>query len=97
MFISSICKTQQQALLGVLTFQMPAVLLSGFISPIEDMPKFWQALTWLNPIRFFMKMSKSIFLKGMDLEDVFINLIPLIIIAIVTLSLASWRFKKNLD
>ena len=76
---------------------MPAVLLSGFISPIEDMPKFWQALTWANPIRFFMKMSKSIFLKGMGAEDVFINLIPLIIIAIVTLSLASWRFKKNLD
>ncbi len=97
LFISSICKTQQQALLGVLTFQMPAVLLSGFISPIEDMPKFWQALTWANPIRFFMKMSKSIFLKGMGAEDVFINLIPLIIIAIITLSLASWRFKKNLD
>ena len=97
LFISSICKTQQQALLGVLTFQMPAVLLSGFISPIEDMPKFWHMLTWANPIRFFMKMSKSIFLKGMGAEDVFINLIPLIIIAIVTLSLASWRFKKNLD
>ena len=38
LFISSLCRTQQQAILGVFTFQMPAVLLSGFISPIDNMP-----------------------------------------------------------
>ncbi len=54
LFISSICKTQQQAILGVVTFQMPAVLLSGFISPIEDMPVVLQYLTYLNPVRFFI-------------------------------------------
>lgn len=97
LFISSICKTQQQAILGVITFQMPAVLLSGFISPIEDMPLFWQYLTWINPVRFFMTLSKGIFLKGMSAQDVFLNMIPLIIIAIITLSLASQTFKRKLD
>lgn len=97
LFISSISKTQQQAILGVITFQMPAVLLSGFISPIEDMPLFWQYLTWLNPVRFFMVLTRGIFLKGMEFQDVFVNLIPLIIIAIITLSLASWTFKRKLD
>lgn len=97
LFISSISKTQQQAILGVITFQMPAVLLSGFISPIEDMPLFWQYLTWINPVRFFMVLTRGIFLKGMGFYDVFVNLIPLIIIAIITLSLASWTFKRKLD
>lgn len=97
LFISSICKTQQQAILGVITFQMPAVLLSGFISPIEDMPPGWQYLTWINPVRFFMTLSRGIFLKGMDVEDVILNLIPLLIIAAITLSLASWTFKRKLN
>lgn len=97
LFISSICKTQQQAILGVITFQMPAILLSGFISPIEDMPIFLQYLTLLNPIRFFMVLTRGIFLKGMGLEDVITNWIPLILIAAVTLSLAGWTFKRKLD
>ena len=97
LFISSICKTQQQAILGVITFQMPAILLSGFISPIEDMPTGWQYLTWINPVRFFMTLSRGIFLKGMGIADVMSNIIPLIMIAVVTLSLASWTFKRKLD
>lgn len=97
LFISSICKTQQQAILGVITFQMPAILLSGFISPVEDMPQFLQYFTLLNPIRFFMVLVRGIFLKGMNFEDVFYNLIPLVIIAIITLSLASMTFKRKLD
>ena len=96
LFISSICNTQQQAILSVMTFMMPAVLLSGFISPIEDMPVFLQYLTYLNPIRFFMVLTRGIFLKGMGVEDVIINLIPLIIIALITLTLASRTFKRKL-
>lgn len=97
LFISSIAKTQQQAILGIITFQMPAVLLSGFVSPIEDMPHFLQVLTYINPLRFFIKMIRCIFLKGMGFEDILMNLLPLIIIASITLSLAAWMFKRNLD
>ena len=96
LFISSICNTQQQAILSVMTFMMPAVLLSGFISPIEDMPQFLQYLTYINPVRFFMALSRGIFLKGMGIEDVIMNLIPLICIAFITLTLAGRTFKRKL-
>ena len=96
LYISAICNTQQQAILSAMTFMMPAVLLSGFISPIEDMPVALQYLTWLNPVRFFMVLTRGIFLKGMGFADVFTNLIPLIIIASITLTLAGRTFKRKL-
>ena len=96
LYISAICNTQQQAILSAMTFMMPAVLLSGFISPIEDMPVFLQYLTWLNPVRFFMVLTRGIFLKGMGFGDVVANLIPLIIIASITLTLAGRTFKRKL-
>ncbi|MBQ7674032.1 MAG: ABC transporter permease [Alphaproteobacteria bacterium] len=95
LYISSICSTQQQAVFGIIAFLMPAVLLSGFISPIEDMPKFLQYLTYANPIRFFMSLAREICLKGISTIDLFINSVPLIFISVVTLSLASWSFKQQ--
>lgn len=97
LFISTICKTQQQAILGAFAFQMPAILLSGYISPIEDMPVIVQGITWLNPVRFFLVIIKGVVLKAMPFEYVIQNLIPLFLIAILTLSAAGWMFKRNLD
>ena len=96
LYFSAICNTQQQAILSAMTFMMPAVLLSGFISPIEDMPVALQYLTWINPVRFFMVLTRGIFLKGMGFADVFTNLIPLIIITSITLTLAGRTFKRKL-
>ena len=97
LFISSICHTQQQAILGSFTFQMPAILLSGYISPVEDMPAFFQGISCLNPVRFFIVIIKGVYLKAMPAPYVFENLIPLFLIAVLTLSAASWMFKRNLD
>ena len=97
LFISSLAYTQQQAILGVFAFQMPAVLLSGFVSPIEDMPIFFQYLSAINPLRYFMLITKGIYFKNMDALTVFKNLIPLIIIAIITLSIARWSFRKKAE
>lgn len=97
LFISSVSKNQQQAILGVFAFMMPAILLSGFISPIEDMPPFLQYLTYMNPIRFFMNIARGLFLKEIPFADVLENLIPLIFIASVTLTLAGRTFKRNLE
>ena len=97
LFISSLCRTQQQAILGVFTFQMPAVLLSGFISPIDNMPVILQYLTYLNPLRFFLVIAKGVLLKNMDMYHVLINLIPLALIAVLTLSIAGWTFKSKLE
>ena len=94
LFISSISNTQQQAVLGVVTFMMPSVLLSGFVSPIEDMPIGLQYFTYLNPMRFFLLLTRGIFLKGMNIADISINLIPLLVISVITLTIAAWTFKR---
>jgi len=97
LFISSICRTQQQAILGAFTFQMPAILLSGYISPVEDMPRVFQLISCFDPVRFFLVIIKGVYLKNMPAPYVFENLIPLALIAILTLSAAGWMFKRNLD
>ena len=96
LYLSSISNTQQQAIIVCMIFMMPAVLLAGYISPIEDMPQFLQYLTYLNPVRFFVFLTRSIFLKGMGINDIIIDVIPLIIIACITLSLAGRTFKRKL-
>lgn len=92
LFISSICTTQQQAFLGVFSFLMPAILLSGYVSPIENIPQPLQSLTWINPVRHFVVIAKGIYLKGLDFSMVWHDLWPLLIIAFITLSLAYVRF-----
>ena len=63
--------TQQQAVLGVFAFQTPAVLLSGFVSPIQDMPQFFQFISLFNPLRYYMLIIKGIYFKNMVIETVF--------------------------
>ena len=95
LFISSLSYTQQQAILGVFIFQTPAILLSGFVSPVEDMPLFFRCLSMLNPLRYYMLIIKGIYFKNMDTLTVINNLIPLIIIAFITLYIARVSFGKN--
>jgi len=95
LFISSLAQTQQQAMLGVFSFQTPAVLLSGFVSPIEDMPLFFQYITLFNPLRYYMLIIKGIYFKNMNGIIIFENLIPLTLIAILTLSIAKWSFNRK--
>lgn len=97
LFISSICYTQQQAILGVFAFQTPAVLLSGFVSPIEDMNTFFRFLSGFNPLRYYMLIIKGIYFKNMDSLIVFKNLIPLLLIAFLTLFIARISFRFQLE
>ena len=98
LFISSIFKTQQQAMLGVFIFMFPAIILSGYTSPIENItPEFLQHLTVLNPLRFFLVISKGIILKNMNFYYVSLNLLPIVIIAIITLTGAGWAFRAKLE
>lgn len=68
LFISTISQTQQQAMMSALLFYMPAVLLSGFIYPIANMPVFIQWMTYFNPLKYFLIMIRGIFLKGIGIE-----------------------------
>lgn len=98
LFISSLTKTQQQAMLGVFVFMFPAMILSGYSAPVENItPQFLQNLTVINPLRFFLVISKGIILKNINFCIVMLNLIPIIFITIFTLSIANFSFKNRLE
>lgn len=97
LFISSLSKTQQQAVLGSFLFMSPAILLSGFATPIENMPVWLQPVTYLIPLKYYLVVAKGIFLKDMPSDIVFNNMWPTAIIALFTLTGASWLFKRRLQ
>lgn len=98
LLISTIAKSQQQAmLLAASLTAMPAVLLSGFVFPIESMPKLLQLITNLIPAKFFLVALRGIFLKGIGLDLLWQQAVALLIFAMVLLTVASLRFKKRLD
>ena len=97
LFISSICSTQQQAFLGVFSFMMPAILLSGFPSPVENMPAWLQCLDWFNPLRHFIVIVKGVFIKDIGLSILWQSLWPLLVIALLTLTAADWMFRRRLE
>jgi ABC-2 type transport system permease protein len=97
LFISSLCMTQQQAILGAFVFMPPAVILSGFATPIENMPPWLQECTLTNPLRWFLIIVRGVFLKDMPAADVLSNTLPMVVIAIATLTAASWLFKRRME
>lgn len=96
LLISSLCATQQQAFIGVFVFMMPAILLSGYVSPVENMPVWLQDLTCINPIRHFTDITKQIYLKDADFSIIWGSLWPLLVITITTGSLAYRMFRRNI-
>jgi ABC-2 type transport system permease protein len=96
LFISSLCRTQQQAIVGSFTFMAPAMLLSGFVTPIENMPEWLQPLTWWLPIRHFLVVVKGVFLKDMPAHEVLANTWPMAVIMVVTMAAAAWMFRRTL-
>ena len=94
--ISSIAVTQQQAMLGIMTTLLPATLLSGYAAPIENMPGWLQPLTYANPLRYIMVVMKGVFLKDMPPMEILNNTWQMAIIAVFTLTLATWLFRRRL-
>lgn len=97
LFISSLSMNQQQAILGSFVFMTPAVTLSGYATPIENMPPWLQSVTLFNPLRYYLVIAKGIFLKNMPAYIVFENIWPMVGIAIFTLMGASWFFRRKLE
>jgi ABC-2 type transport system permease protein len=96
LLISAICATQQQAMLGTMLVMLPAFVMSGYTSPIENMPGWLQPLTYLNPLRYIMVIVKGIFLKDLPAETVFANIWPMALIAAVTLLFSTFFFRRRL-
>ncbi|MCW1916937.1 ABC transporter permease [Luteolibacter sp. GHJ8] len=95
LLISSICNTQQQAFLGAFSFMMPAMMLSGFASPVENQPGWLQILNWPNPVRHFVEIVKEIFMKDASADRVISLVIPLAGISAVTIGCASAMFRRK--
>ena len=82
--------------MSVFLFYMPTVLLSGFAYPIANMPKVIQWFTFINPLRYFMVVVRSIFLKGVGFEILWVQLVPLLIMGILVISFSAFKFRKSL-
>jgi ABC-2 type transport system permease protein len=94
--ISTVSTTQQQAMMTTFFYFLPAVLLSGFIFPIANMPAAIQWLTFLNPLRYFLVIVRGIFLKGSGFAILWPQFAALLALGVVTLLFASTRFRKTL-
>ncbi|MHB1756367.1 MAG: ABC transporter permease [Leptospirillum sp.] len=96
LMISSLVSTQQQGLLGAFLFLVPSIILSGFASPIANMPIFIQDLTLLNPLRYFMVILREVFLQGAGISILLPEYLALLSIGVTTLLLASHFFRRRL-
>jgi ABC-2 type transport system permease protein len=96
LFISSVSATQQQSFLGGFLFALPAILLSGVMTPIRSMPHWLQLITYLNPLRYFVATTRSILMKAGGLADLWPNFVALAVFGVVIFTVATLRFNKQL-
>lgn len=93
LLLSTISKTQQEAFLTIFLTLFPAIILSGFLYPVETMPAFFEAIAYLNPLRYFIRIVRAIFLKGAGPSELALELSALLLMAIVALRVGVQRFK----
>jgi len=97
LMISALATTLQQAVLGVFLFLVPAIILSGFATPIANMPPFVQDLTLINPMRYFMIILRGVFLEGSSMQSLSDQFWPLALIGLLTLAAAGWLFRHRMN
>jgi ABC-2 type transport system permease protein len=95
LLISTVSRTQQQAMMSAFFYYFPAMLLSGFVFPIANMPETVQWLTYVNPLRYFLVIIRGIFLKGVGPEILWQQMAALLILGTATLWVAARRFHKT--
>jgi ABC-2 type transport system permease protein len=97
LFISTISHTQQQAMMAMFFFFIPAILLSGFVFPIANMPAVVQYLTYADPLRYYLVIIRGIFLKGSGFSVLWPQMLGLAIVGGIVFTISSLRFKKRLE
>jgi drug efflux transport system permease protein len=97
LFISTISRTQQQAMMTFFFMFMPMFLLSGFAFPINSMPQLVQWLTYLNPLRYFMQIIRGIFLRGTGPSILWPQMVALAVFGVAIFTSSALRFRKKLD
>jgi len=96
LLISTVSRTQQQAMTATFFFFQPVILLSGFATPIETMPAVFQYITYLSPLRYFLVIVRGIFLKGVGINILWPQIAALLILGTAILTISALRFKKRL-
>ncbi|OFV81572.1 MAG: hypothetical protein A2Y78_13655 [Acidobacteria bacterium RBG_13_68_16] len=97
LFISTLAQTQQQAMmLSAFVFILPQMLLSGFAFPIQNMPAFFRAVTYLVPLRYYLVILRGVFLKGVGLSVLWPQALALLVMGMAILGLARLRFRRRL-
>jgi ABC-2 type transport system permease protein len=97
LMISAICATQQQAILGTFAFGVPVILMSGFATPVENMPVFLQWVSKGIPLKYYLVILQGSFLKSLPPSELFANAWPMAVIAVVTLTSATLFVKGRLE
>jgi len=98
LFISTISKTQQQAMMiAIFAVMMPMIFLSGFAFPIENMPKIIQYISNIIPLKYFNTIIRGVILKGLGFADLWFEAMILFVMGVFILTLSSLRFHKKLD
>jgi ABC-2 type transport system permease protein len=92
LLISTVSRTQQEAFMTMFLFLLPAIILSGFFYPISSMPRPFQVLTLLNPVRHFLEVVRAVFLKGEGVAGLWTQYLALALMAAAVLTLAIRRF-----
>jgi len=96
LMISSLAVTQQQGLLGAFMFLVPSIIVSGFATPIANMHPIVQAITRLNPLRYFMVVLRGVFLEGTPFWLLIDQFWPMAAIGLVCLTMAAWLFRRRM-
>ncbi len=97
LFASTIANTQQEAMLTVFMTLLPSIFLSGFFFPLQNMPQVLQAISYLVPLRYYLKIIRVLLLKGVGIESIQSDVIALALFGIFIMAAAALRFRKRLD
>ena len=95
-FVSTVTKTQQQAMFTSWFFMVFMLLMSGFFIPIENMPPVLQKITYLNPMRYFMYITRDIIQKGSTLSYLLVEVIPMTLYGILIFTFSTLKFHKRM-
>ncbi|MBD3235920.1 MAG: ABC transporter permease subunit [Candidatus Eisenbacteria bacterium] len=96
-FISSLVRTQQAAMMGALMVSiMPSVMLSGFVFPIRSMPLLLQGVCWLIPARHFLVIIRGIILRGVGVPELWTSMLYLLVLGLLFLGGSTLRFRTRL-
>lgn len=95
--VSAFAGTMQQAMLYSFVVMMPFILMSGLTTPISSMPDSLQYGTLINPLRYAIEIVHRVYLEAAGPSMLWSQLWPLALIAVVSLSAASWMFRRGLE